>query len=45
MDEAQVESQASEFQYGVEHLYLRVIPEEGAVSVVRDGDGDVELPC
>ena len=45
VDEAQVESQDLEFQYGVEHLYPRVIPEqEGAVVGVRDGDGVVDLP-
>ena len=44
MDEAQVKSKASEFQYGVEHLYPRVIPEQGrVVSGVRDGDGVVDL--
>ena len=46
VDEDQVESQASQFQYGVEHLYPRVIREqEGDVSRVRYGDGVVDLPC
>ena len=45
MDEAEVESQALDFQYGVEHLYPREIPEqEGVVSGVRDGDAVVDLP-
>ena len=45
MDEAQVESQASEFQYGVEHLYPReILEQEGVVSGVRDGDGAMDLP-
>ena len=45
VDEVQVESLASEFQYGVEHLYPREIPEqEGVVSGVRDGDAVVDLP-
>ena len=45
VDKAQVESQASKFQYRVEHLYPRVIPEqEGVVSGVRDGDSVVDLP-
>ena len=46
VDEAQVKSQDLEFQYRVEHLYPRVIPEqEGDVSGVREGDGAVDLPC
>ena len=45
VDEAQVESQALEFQYGVNLLYPIVIPQkEGVVSGVRDGDGVVNLP-
>ena len=45
VDEAQVESQASEFQYGVEHLYPRLISEqEGVVAGVRDGDSVGDLP-
>ena len=46
-DGAQVESQASEFQYGVGHLYPRgILEQEGAVSEVRGGDSDgaVDLP-
>ena len=45
VDEDQVGSRALEFQYGVEHLYPREIPEqEGVASGVKDGDGVVYLP-
>ena len=45
VDETQIESQASEFQFEVEHLFLRLIPEqEGAIAGVRDGYSTTELP-
>ena len=45
VDETQVESQDSEFQFEVEHLFPRLIPEqEGAVAGVRDGDSAADLP-
>ena len=40
-----MESQASEFQFEIEHLFLRLIPEhEGVVAGVRDGDTAADLP-
>ena len=45
VDETQVESQASKFQFEIEHLFLRMIPEqEGAVAGVRNGDSSMNLP-
>ena len=45
VDDTQVESQASKFQYGVVHMFLRLIPEqEGVVARFRDGDSVVDLP-
>ena len=45
VDEARVESQASEFRYRVEHLFLRLIREhEGAIVGFRDSDSVVDLP-
>ena len=45
VDETQVESQASKFQFEIEHLFLRMIPEqEGAVAGVRDEDNVADLP-
>ena len=39
-----VESQASEFQFDIKHLFLRLIPEqEGVVAGVKDGDNDGDL--
>ena len=45
LDEAQVESQASKFQFELEHLFPRLIPkQEGVVAGVRDGDSAGDLP-
>ena len=44
-DGTQVESQMSEFQFEIKHLFLRMIPEqEQAVAGVRDGDSATDLP-
>ena len=46
-DETQDESQASEFQFEVEHMFSRLISEqEVTASGVRDGDSDgaLDLP-
>ena len=45
VDGTQVESQASEFHFEIEHLFPRMIPEqEGVVAGVRDGDSTADLP-
>ena len=44
VDGTQVESQASEFQFKIEHLFPRLIPkQEGVVARVRDGDSVADL--